>query len=413
MTYNKYNLKLSLCRIIKKIEKIKVYNIKTIIYNNIIKMAVKIVAEYVWHDALGALRSKSKNFDKTFDRAVELGDFSEWNFDGSSTGQAEGRSSDVVLRPVAFFKDPFRRTWKNCECFLVLCDTWNMDHTPHGTNNRALCEEICNKTKDFEPWFAFEQEYILYQLGKDLTTPELPYGWMGPNLPNYRFPEQAHPHVASSVICNDGYYPLPSGPFYCGVASDRVFIRKIVEQNYEHCLYAGVSICGINLEVTPSQAELQIFAKSGCGVGDNLWMARYILSRVAEEHGAYVELHPKPLGDKWNGSGNHINFSTIEMRDDNGYAKIVEACEKMRPLHAEHLAEYGDEDNKLRLTGKHETASYTKFSYGPSDRGSSIRIPYATHSAGKGYLEDRRPASNCDPYKVVARILKTVCLNEQ
>jgi glutamine synthetase len=373
----------------------------------------QIIAEYVWHDALGALRSKGKNFVKTFDRDVTLDDFSEWNFDGSSTGQAEGRSSDVVLRPVALFKDPFRRNWPNAEAYLVLCDTYNMDGTPHGTNNRAKCMEVCERTKEFEPWFGIEQEYVIFQLGKSLTCPELPYGWMDKDLPNYRFPEQAHPHVASSVICNDGYYPLPSSAFYCGVGADRIFGRKIVEQHYECCLYAGVKACGINWEVSPAQAEIQIGICSAHEMGDHLWMARYLLSRVAEEHGAYVELHPKPYGPKFNGSGSHTNFSTKEMRDENGYSKIVEACEKMSKLHAEHLAEYGDESNKLRLTGKHETASYEKFSYGASDRGTSIRIPYTTHKAGKGYLEDRRPASNCDPYKVVTRMLKTICLDEK
>jgi glutamine synthetase len=377
-------------------------------------MATKqIVAEYVWHDALGALRSKARNL--VFDwenNKVELSVFPEWNFDGSSTGQAEGRSSDVVIKPVAFYNDPFRRNWDNCKCFLVLCDAWNMDGTLHGTNNRENCRIVCEKTAQYEPWFGFEQEYILYQLGKDLSTPELPLGWMGKNLPNYRFPEQAHPHVKSSVICNDGYYPLPSGPFYCGVGADRAYGRKIMDQHYQYCLYAGLTVVGINLEVTPSQAEFQLLGKSGLEASDGLWMARYILCRVAEEHGAYVDFSPKSM-ELFNGSGNHTNFSTNEMRNDGGYAKIVEACEKMSKLHKEHLDEYGDEDNKLRLTGKHETASYEKFSYGASNRGCSIRIPYATHKAGKGYLEDRRPAANCDPYKVVARLLKTICLDEQ
>ncbi len=375
-------------------------------------MTMQIIAEYVWHDALGALRSKAKNFVKDFDRNVELSDFSEWNFDGSSTGQAEGRSSDVVLRPVAMFKDPFRKDWQNAEAYLVLCDTYNMDGTPHGTNNRAKCMEVCDRTKEFEPWFGIEQEYILYRLGNNLSTPELPYGWMDRNLPNYRFPEQAHPKVTSSAICNDGYYPLASGPFYCGTGGDRVFGREIMEKHYQYCLYAGVKICGVNIEVTMAQFEFQIGICSAHEIGDHLWMARYILARVAEESGAFVEFSPKPLKD-FNGSGGHTNFSTKEMRDENGLAKIIEACEKMSKLHKEHLDEYGDETNKLRLTGKHETASYEKFSYGQSDRGSSIRIPYTTHKAGRGYLEDRRPPANCDPYKVVTRMLKTICLDEK
>lgn len=378
------------------------------------------IYEYVWHDALGNLRSKSKveilaKYDpkSSEEYILQFPDFlPEWNFDGSSTGQAEGFSSDVVLKPVASFKDPFRQHYTNAKCYLIWCETYHMDGTPHATNNRAKCMEICKKTKNFEPWFGIEQEYILYQLNKELQNPSLPYQWMGMNLPNYKFPEQAHPHVNSSVICNDGYYPLPSGPFYCGVGGDRVFGRNIVEKHLEYCLYTGLKVCGINAEVTASQWEFQVGICTGEEMGDHLWMSRYILCRVAEEFGAYVEFGVKPM-QLWNGSGCHTNFSTKEMREENGYVKIAEACEKLSLLHKEHLEEYGDETNKLRLTGKHETASYDKFTYGDSNRGCSIRIPYTTHKEQKGYLEDRRPGSNCDPYKVVTRLLRTICLDEK
>ena len=370
-------------------------------------MTTKIIAEYVWHDVIGCMRSKAKTFDKTTKTDISLSDFSEWNFDGSSTGQADGKTSDVVLRPVAFFKDPFRRSWLNVKCYLVLCETYNMDGTPHATNNRSKCMEVCNKTTEFEPWFGIEQEYFLCQLNKDQTDPDitaLPLGWYGQYLPNYHFTKQTYPVSESRS----------SAHAYCGVGADRVFGREIVEQHFEHCLYAGIKICGINLEVVISQAEFQIGICSAHEIGDHLWMARYILSRVAEMNGAFVELHPKLMGDlPFNGSGGHCNFSTKEMRNENGLDKIIEACEKMKLLHAEHLAEYGDESNKLRLTGHHETASWEKFTYGFSDRGASIRIPYTTHHDKKGYLEDRRPPANCDPYKVVTRILKTVCLNVQ
>jgi glutamine synthetase len=373
----------------------------------------KVVAEYVWCDALGATRSKTKVFDKS-DKNITLLDFSEWNFDGSSTGQAEGKKSDVVLKPARLFKDPFRRSWKDCECFLVWCDTYNMDGTPHPTNNRHECMSVCDRTKDEEPWFGMEQEYILYQLGNKLSEPQIPYGWMDKDLPNYRYPEQAHPKVTSSVICNDGYYPLPSGPFYCANGSDRALGRPIVEQHLEYCIYAGVKVCGLNAEVSPSQWEFQVGVCSGDEMGDHLWMARYILSRVAEEHKAFVELAPKPML-LFNGSGNHTNFSTKAMREDGGLTVIEEACKKMQPddINTLHLKAYGDENNKDRLTGKHETATHDKCTYGFSDRGKSIRVPYLTHKAGKGYLEDRRPSSDCDPYKVVTRMLKTICLDDK
>ncbi|MDH3711523.1 MAG: glutamine synthetase, partial [Cyclobacteriaceae bacterium] len=83
-------------------------------------------------------------------------------------------------------------------------------------------------------------------------------------------------------------------------------------------------------------------------------------------------------------------------------------CEAFIPEVDSHIEVYGA-DNHLRLTGLHETQAIDQFSYGISDRGASIRIPIATVDNGwKGWLEDRRPASNGDPYKVAARIIKTV-----
>lgn len=373
-------------------------------------MEQTIISEYVWHDALGNLRSKAK-VEKTDKQNLSLNFFSEWNFDGSSTGQAGGFNSDVVLKPVAMFKDPFRQHFKNAECYLVWCETYNMDGTPHPTNNRAKCMEVCEKTKQFEPWFGMEQEYFLYQLNKELENPALPYGWMGVNLPNYKFPTQTDNSVISPV-CSNGYVPSASSPFYCGVGADRVYGREIMEKHFEYCLYAGLKVCGINLEVVISQKEFQCGICSAHELGDHIWMSRYVLCRVAEQFGAFVEFHPKKMHD-FSGSGGHMNFSTNEMRNDGGYAKIIEACDKMTKNHSDHMSEYGDETNKLRLTGKHETASYDKFSYGNSNRGCSVRIPYATHKAGKGYLELRVVASNADPYRVVTRMLKTICLDEQ
>ncbi len=87
---------------------------------------------------------------------------------------------------------------------------------------------------------------------------------------------------------------------------------------------------------------------------------------------------------------------------------IIEICEKFKARHESHITDYGS-DNDQRLTGLHETQSIDTFSYGVSDRGASIRIPIGTVKYDwKGYLEDRRPASNADPYKVVAQILATL-----
>ena len=363
-----------------------------------------ILLEYVWIDAFGELRSKTKILPNL--KYIE-DNLSEWNFDGSSTGQAKGFKSDVILKPVGTFKDPFRRNIKDSvggdvNCYLVMCDTYLPDGKPHSTNTRVLCKQLEQRTKDFSPWFGVEQEYILYD-----TKSKHPYDWI---------------HTWENETTKHDNYPsnkfLGQGPYYCGVGGDRVKGRHIAEEHMEHCIYAGIGICGINAEVTPSQWEFQIGPLGPTEVSDHLWMARYILNRITEKYGCYVEYHPKPM-QEWNGSGCHINFSTIKMReidhfsDKTGLDEIIFACEKLALKHDKHLQEYGNiEQNKKRLTGDHETASFQKFTYGISDRGASIRIPLNVANDKCGYLEDRRPASNMDPYAVTSIILKTVGVPE-
>jgi glutamine synthetase len=324
--------------------------------------------EYIWLDGYkpeASLRSKTKVLDmEYFDGNVD--NLPEWSFDGSSTQQAEGHSSDCLLKPVNVYPDAGRKN-----AFLVVCEVLNPDGSPHESNTRALIEDESDNY-----WFGFEQEYVF-------TVEGLPLG----------FPSAG--------------FPRPQGPYYCAVGSENVSGREIVEEHLDICLEAGLSITGINAEVMLGQWEFQCFGKGAKKASDDLILARYLLQRVSEKYGVHVELHPKPVKGDWNGSGMHTNFSNEAMRSAGGKELFEAICEAFRPVHKEHIEVYGSA-NDQRLTGLHETQSISKFSYGVSDRGASIRIPVSTAQKWKGYLEDRRPASNADPYLVTARIIKTV-----
>lgn len=336
----------------------------------------KIQAEYIWIGGSGQdLRSKTRTLDAVPSSPTEL---PEWNYDGSSTNQAPGHNSEVILKPKAIFRDPFRRG----DNILVICDTYEPNGTPLPTNTRYPAEVIMNKAKEHEPWFGLEQEYTIFTIDK------VPLGWP------------------------KGGYPAPQGPYYCGVGADKAFGRPLVEAHYRACLYSGVKISGINAEVMPGQWEFQVGPCEGISIGDHLWCARYIMHRIAERFNIIVSFHPKPIVDgDWNGAGCHTNYSTKAMRADGGLQVIYDAINKMSKKHEEHIAVYG-EHNSLRLTGKHETAPITEFRSGVADRGASIRIPTQCAAEGKGYFEDRRPASNIDPYTVAARIVKTTCIDD-
>ena len=325
--------------------------------------------EYIWLDGTEPMQQLRGKTRIEADFSGELDDCPVWSFDGSSTGQAEGNSSDCLLKPVAIFPDPQR-----ANAYLVMTEVLNADGTPHATNGRATIDDDDN---DF--WFGFEQEYFLWDPETDK-----PLG----------FPAEGN--------------PPPQGPYYCSVGAKNAFGREIVEEHLDALLEAGINVEGINGEVAPGQWEFQVFAKGAKQAGDQIHIARYLLERTAEGYGIAVNYHPKPVKGDWNGSGMHANFSNSLLRTSGKKEDYDRVCQAFEPYVKEHIAVYGH-DNDQRLTGKHETQSIDQFSYGVSDRGASIRIPIATVERGwKGWLEDRRPNSAADPYKVAARIIKTV-----
>ena len=326
--------------------------------------------EYIWLDGYKptqSLRSKTR-VEKKFGGTLE--ECPMWSFDGSSTEQATGDDSDCLLKPVAIFPDPCRN-----DAFLVMTEVLNADGTPHVSNGRATIDD-----DDSDFWFGFEQEYFLWTTGTNRP----------PGFPQ------------------DGF-PGPQGPYYCSVGAKNAFGRDCVDEHLDACLAAGVNVEGINAEVASGQWEFQVFAKGAKRAGDETWMARYLLERAGEKYGYAIEWHPKPFPKlDWNGSGMHANFSNSEMRESGKEATFTKICEAFSKAIDRHISVYGA-DNDQRLTGEHETQAIDKFSYGVSDRGASIRIPVGTIDDGwKGRLEDRRPASNADPYEVAAAIIKTV-----
>ena len=347
-------------------------NINTNWYLNL-EQNGKVQAEYVWVGGSGLdMRSKSRTLDKVPNSVEEL---PMWNFDGSSTGQAPGKDSEVFLKPVAIFPDPFRGKPN----ILVLCSCWLPSGQAAKANHRAYAEPIFEKAKDHKPWFGMEQEYSIInpKNGRPLGYP-------------------------------DTGFPSPQGQYYCSSGAENAFGREIAEAHYRCCLYAGLGISGINAEVAAGQWEFQIGPVENIRAADEMMIARYMLNRVGEQFGVGITFHPKIIKGDWNGAGMHTNYSTEAMRNEGGYKVILEAINKLEPKHKEHMAIYGS-GNEERMTGAHETASFDTFSFGVANRGASIRIPRQSEKDGKGYLEDRRPASNCDPYLVTAKITDTTC----
>ena len=334
------------------------------------------IAEYIWLDG-GKPEAKLRNKIRVIN-----GDFRQreypfipteeelpvWGFDGSSTGQAVGDDSDCVLKPVRVYRDVTRPNG-----VLVLCEVMNTDMTPHSTNHRDKLARTQLNNKHLDPWVGIEQEYTIYHEGR-------PLGW----------PAEGEPD--------------PQGDYYCG----RNAGEGVMQDHLEACLGCGVGVTGTNAEVMLGQWEYQVGTSDPLRVSDDLWIARWLLEKIASSNGCTISLDPKPVDGDWNGSGCHTNFSTKQMRASQGDIHIHKAIKALEPKHSEHMEVYGA-GNERRLTGTHETCDINTFKWGISDRGASIRIPWQVSVDGFGYFEDRRPASNIDPYIVCEKILSTIC----
>ena len=327
---------------------------------------MKCKLEYVWLDGYTPepnLRSKIKIVEyEEIRNCLVLGNFPKWNFDGSSTKQAQTGSSDCILIPVRHY------FYNHTNTIYVLCEVMNSDGTPHETNTRS---KLIEEQEDL--WFGFEQEYFIQD------------------------------RKNKCILGHDENNLEPQGKYYCGVG-EYVVGRDFVEEHMDMCLKYGIDITGINAEVALGQWEYQVFSKGKLKAGDDLWMTRYFLYKISEKYNYGVNLHPKPLKyGEWNGSGLHTNFSNDIMRNEGGEEYFKSIFTSFENRHKEHIESYGS-DNNLRLTGNFETQSIDKFSWGVSDRGASIRVPKTTADNWKGYLEDRRPGSNADPYKIINEI---------
>jgi glutamine synthetase len=339
-------------------------------------------AEYLWIDGgtpTQGIRSKARIVSLPESPRVE--DFPSWSFDGSSTGQAEGDDSDCLLRPVRVYNDPFRGAGN----YLVLCEVDDPNGKAHSSNQRARLRATLTEAGDeLDPWLGFEQEYTMFANGRPLG-----------------FPKEG--------------FPAPQGQYYCGAGAEAIFGREVVEDHARACIAADVLIYGINAEVMPGQWEFQVgyrgIESEQCDalrVADDVWVARYLLRRVGEKHSVRISFDNKPMKGDWNGAGMHTNFSTAYTRDPHfGIDAIHAIVDSLEHRHDEHIAEYGDQLGE-RLTGLHETCDINTFKSGVANRGASIRIPTPVAQKGYGYLEDRRPGANADPYRVAYCLVDAV-----
>lgn len=353
---------------------------------------INMICDYLWVGGSGELRFKQRviqileteKFEFLFSNSKKI---PQWNYDGSSTDQASSEgNTEVILNPVFCCVNPLMKDVENA--YIVLCDTYDTDGNPLPSNSRYNAKKIFKERyMEFKPRFGLELEYF-FKKGQHIMP----------------FIQDKNEDVKNNI-------------YYCGtnirspLMENIAVQRKIVEEHLIACLKTNIRIGGTNQEVSPNQWEYQIGICYGITAGDHFYVSRYLLERIAEKYGYSICYHPKP-DTNINGSGCHTNYSDEFTMGENGIEEIYKRMDKLSKKHEEHIMAYGDESNRARLTGIHETSSYDRFSYGVGTRNTSVRIPTQCAKDGRGYFEDRRPPANMDPYKVTSLIYKTCCLDE-
>lgn len=343
--------------------------------------------EYVWLDNTTGpegkmLRSKTKivdtdeDFQHFFQKGIEK--YPIWSFDGSSTGQAETHDSELFLKPVSKYLDPFRKSELG---IVVLCEVYD-ENGPHKSNTRHKMVSVSDKLDPMQlTWYGYEQEYFLMDLFDNR-----PYGAI--NLDE-----------------------IKQGPYYCS-SGHNISGREIAEKHLAACLYMRLNVSGTNSEVMYGQWEYQIGPVTAVSGADELWISRWVMTRVCEDYNCKFSLHPKPFNStEYNGSGMHVNFSIADMRHPSSIQKkkaVEHVINCLERTHEKHIEVYGY-GNAERLTGHNETCDIKTFKSGIGNRGASIRIPKNAFDDGANtYIEDRRPGSNADPYEIVEALLTSV-----